>query len=414
MNWNGRYASNLLMIHGPLTWSTDLLPGYRMVPVLLILSTFLSFWFFLRRALQHALSTGQQMLGALGFLLLYLNLMPDLGEGFYWYTGAVTYQLGSILMLVHLGLLFGTRAGWERALVLFLNITLAAVITGMDEIHMLLMVGLHSGRFVWLVRKRSGLVAGLMLLAVVGGGAALMYLAPGNAVRGGMFADTHLFWRSLGMSAIQAVRFVGTWVLSPALLAFSVMYIPVHRHLREQVPAFARMLKLSPRVTAALPFLLVMASTFPAYWGTGLLGQHRTINVAYIFFIPLWFLNLSLWLERPLMRNVQGLVFPPKAAISFFALVLLGLNLTHNGYAANSDLFSGRAANYDLVMSQREAAVRHAANDPEARVKFIRLEHPPRSLPTYEEDGPLRSWMVDCEARFFGAEERQVRMNEER
>ena len=413
MNWNGRYASNLLMIHGPLTWSTDLLPGYRMVPVLLILSTFLSFWFFLRRALQHALSTGQEMLGALAFLLLYLNLMPDLGEGFYWYTGAVTYQLGSILMLVHLGLLFGTHAGWKRALVFLLNVVLAAVITGMDEIHMLLMVALHAGRFVWLVRKRPGLVARLLLLGVVGAGAALMYLAPGNAVRGGMFADTHLFWRSLGMSALQAVRFVGTWVLSPALLAFSVLYIPVHRYMREHVPAFARMLQLSPWVAAALPFLLVMASTFPAYWGTGLLGQHRTINVAYIFFIPLWFLNLSLWLERPLMRNVQGLVLPTKAKISFFALALLGLNLTHNGYAANSDLFSGRAANYDRVMSQREAAVRNAANDPESRVTFIRLEHPPHSLPNYEEDGPLRSWMVDCEARFFGAEERQVSMNAE-
>ena len=231
MNWNGRYASNLLMIHGPLTWSSDLLPGYRMVPVLLILSTFLSFWFFLRRAMEHALTTGQEMGGALAFLLLYLNLMPDLGEGFYWYTGAVTYQLGSILMLVHLGLLFRReqegRQGWRRALVLLLNIVLAVVITGMDEIHMLLMVALHAGRFVWLVRKRSSHVAGLLLLGVVGAGAALMYLAPGNAVRGGMFADTHLFWRSLGMSALQAVRFVGTWVLSPALLAFSVLYIPV-------------------------------------------------------------------------------------------------------------------------------------------------------------------------------------------
>ncbi len=414
MNWNGRYASNLLMIHGPLTWSTDLLPGYRMVPVLLILSTFLSFWFFLRRALQHALTTGQEMLGALAFLLLYLNLMPDLGEGFYWYTGAVTYQLGSILMLVHLGLLFGTHSGWKRALVLLLNVVLATVITGMDEIHMLLMLGLHAGRFVWLVRKRSGQVEGLLLLAVVGAGAALMYLAPGNAVRGGMFADTHLFWRSLGMSALQAVRFVGTWVLSPALLAFSALYIPVHRYMREHVPAFARMLQLSPWFAAALPFLLVMASTFPAYWGTGLLGQHRTINVAYIFFIPLWFLNLSLWMGRPLMRNIQRLILPPKATIAFLAIALLSLNLTHNGYAANSDLFSGRAANYDRVMSQREAAVRNAAIDPEARVSFIRLEHPPRTLPNYEEDGPLRSWMVDCEARFYGAQERQIRMDAER
>ncbi len=411
MYWNGRYASNLLMIHGPLSWSSDFLPGYRAVPVLLIVLTFLSIWFILRRATQHALSTGRELLGALGFWALYLNLMPDLGEGFYWYTGAVTYQLGSILMLLHLGLLCGcSRKGWQGALNLLVNIVLAVAIVGMDEIHMLLMVCLHAVRFIGLLRRRSGIGAGLVLLAAVAGGAALMYFAPGNAVRGGMFADTHLFWRSLGMSALQAVRFIGTWVLSPALLAFSVLYIPVHRYLREHVPAMKNVLRLSPWIIALLPFFLVMASTFPAYWGTGLLGQHRTINVACLFFIPLWFLNLSLWLERRPLRKLADMKLPPRAIGIAMVLALLGLNLTGNGYAANSDLFSGRAMNYDRVMLKRETEVRAAAQDPSTRVTFIRLPDPPRTLPSYEELGPLRRWMVDCEARFFGAEERQVGM----
>ena len=65
MYWNGRYASNLLMIHGPLSWSSDFLPGYRAVPVLLIALTFLSIWFILRRVTRHALSTGRELLGTL-------------------------------------------------------------------------------------------------------------------------------------------------------------------------------------------------------------------------------------------------------------------------------------------------------------------------------------------------------------
>lgn len=411
--WNGRYASNLLMIHGPLSWSDDFLPGYRAVPIVLLALTFLSIWFFLRRITQQALSTGQEMLGALVFLLLYLNLMPDLGEGFYWYTGAVTYQLGSILLVVHLGLLANKpRNGWMFALILLLNIVLAVVIVGMDEVHMLLMVCLHVARTARSLRKRKAVPSSLLLLAIVAGGAALMYFAPGNAVRGGMFADTHLFWRSLGMSALQAVRFVGMWVLSPALLAFSVLYIAVHRQLRDHVSAFVRLPQLSRWITAALPFMLVMASTFPAYWSTGQLGQHRTINVAYLFFIPLWFLNLSLWLERPMLKPISRLLLPPKAMLAFLALALLGLNLTHNGYAANSDLLSGRAANYDRVLSQRETAVRAVATDPEAHVTFVRLENPPESLTNYEKLRPLRSWMMDCEARFFGAEERQVQAGE--
>ena len=69
----------------------------------------------------------------------------------------------------------------------------------------------------------SRIGANATLLAVVMAGASLMYLAPGNAVRGAMFADTHQFFRSLTMSALQAVRFIGLWVLSPALLALSVL-----------------------------------------------------------------------------------------------------------------------------------------------------------------------------------------------
>ena len=113
-----------------------------------------------------------------------------------------------------------------------------------------------------------------------------------------------------------------------------------------------------------------------------------------------------------MLKPISRLLLPPKAMLAFLALALLGLNLTHNGYAANSDLLSGRAANYDRVLSQRETAVRAVATDPEAHVTFVRLENPPESLTNYEKLRPLRSWMMDCEARFFGAEERQVQAGE--
>lgn len=414
MYWNGRYASNLLMFRNPLAWSPDFLPGYRAVPIALLLLTLLGCWFLLRRITRGALRTGHELLGALLFLLLYLHLMPDLGEGFYWYTGAVTYQLGSILLLFHLGLLFTTPT---RALLRFgkllANALLAAVITGMDEVHMLLMLALHAGLLAWRLRQgRGGRWEAALLLAITSAGALLMYLAPGNAVRGAMFAETCRLFPSLGMSALQAVRFIGTWMLSPALLAFSLLYVPVHRQLKAQAPAFLRLLRIAPWPVAALPVLLVMACTFPAYWSTGLLGQHRTINVACLFFIPLWFLNLSIWLERPALRHLAALRLPPRALGAALLLAFIGLNATRNGLDVHRDLLGGRAAEYDRALHQREAQVRAAALDPAATVVLTRLERPPFALPSYEEHGLLRSWMVHCEARYFGAEEHQVRMQE--
>jgi len=411
MNWNGRYASNLLMIHGPLTWSSQFLPGYRAVPVILLCLTIAAFWFLLRRLTHGAFTLREYLVAALAFTVLYLNLMPDLGEGYYWYTGAVTYQLGSILLLVHLALLFGRPSkGWSAASVLLLNILLAVTIVGMDEIHMLIMLGLHLGIAVWRLRKRSWYGAWpLMTLAVISG-AALMYLAPGNSVRGAMFAGTHRLLPSLGMSALQTLRFIGSWMVSPALLAMSALYIPMHRHLIGRMPFLDR---ISPWITAALPVLLVMACSFPAYWSTGILGQHRTENVGCIFFIPLWFINVALWLERRPLRKLVNLPATPGMIAMAAALTLLALNFTRNGLAAAIDLHYGSASNYDRVMLKREAEVRAAAADPSVYVIFTPLTDPPMTLPNYEEHGPLRGWMVDCESRFFGAEERQVAQKEQ-
>ncbi|HRO39399.1 MAG TPA: hypothetical protein PLV70_09975 [Flavobacteriales bacterium] len=412
MTWNGRYASNLLMVHGPLTWWNDPLIGYRLVPVLLLALTFLSAWFLLRRLTREFLSSAEALLAALVFLLLYLNLMPDLGEGFYWYTGAITYQLGNILLLLHLGLLVpGGRKGLHRYAALAVNLLLAVAITGMDEIHMLLMVGLHTVRTVWLALGRKPVIPGLLLLLLTMAGAALMYAAPGNAVRGAMFAGTHRLGYSLGMSALQSVRFMGSWLLSPALLVFGLLYIQVHRQLADRVPGYRKLLRLPPWIAALLPLAVVAATIFPAYWNTGLLGQHRTINVACILFIPLAFLNLAIWLERGAFRNMATWAAPPRASAYGMALAIAALNLTGNGYAVHADLLGGRAAAYDRVMAKREAELRVAASDPSAKVVFIHQSNPPRTLPSYEGKYRLRDWMMHCQARYFGAEEDQVELD---
>ena len=110
------------------------------------------------------------------------------------------------------------------------------------------------------------------------------------------------------------------------------------------------------------------------------------------------------------LRKLADLQLPPKAIGIAMLLVLLSLNLTRNGYAANSDLLTGRVAEYDRVMLKREAEVRAAEKDSSVRVNFTRLVDPPRTLPSYEVLGPLHGWMMDCEARFFEADPDQLGM----
>jgi hypothetical protein len=409
--WNGRYASNLLMVHGPLSWSADFLPGYRAVPLILLCLTFLGLWFLLRRIAGPALGIRKQWMAALLILLLYLNLMPDLGEGFYWYTGASTYQLGSILLLFHMGLLWGKPyTGPAGAVVGLLNLLLAFATTGMDEIHMLLMLGLHLVHLGWCIRSGKGVASACLLLTVVGAGAVLMASAPGNAVRAGLFAGTHRLGWSLGMSGLQALRFVGQWAISPAFLATGLLYVPLHRHLRDTIPTYARALRLPAWAVLPLPFLLVMATTFPAYWSTGLLGQHRTVNVACLLCLPVFFLALGIAVERGPLRRWAGMSWNSRHMQAALVLLLLAFHLTGNGLAVQADLWNGRAAEYHRVLQGREETMRAAANDPRSRLLLEPLARPPRSLTSYEEHGPLRDWMLHCEARYFGVAESQVEM----
>lgn len=408
--WNGRFTSNLFMINGPLTWFPDMLTGYRLMPIALLLGTFGAIWFLLRRATRHALPTGHELLGAAFILTVYLNLMPDLGEGFYWYTGAITYQLGSILFLVHLALLCPGAQGTKEYPRLAVNLLLAFAIVGMDEVHMLLMAGFHVARGLWLLAVRRPIGSAVAFVPVVLTAGLLMFLAPGNAVRGGMFADTHRFWFSLGMSALQGLRFMAIWLLSPAFLVSALLYMALHRQLRKTIPRLQALLQVPAWIFAALPFLFIMAVTFPAYWSTGLLGQHRTINVACLLFIPSALLGLAVAMERGPLKRMAGINLSTGQSAIMLALALVTFNLTRNDFAVHADLLDGRLAEYDRVMLDREQAIRRGAADPEMRVTLVRLSRPPRTIATYEERGPLREWMMHCQARFLGAGENQVSM----
>ena len=99
--WNGRYFSNILVLRGPMVLGLERgLVLYRLLPVALMLLTWASVYALIRAITTHAIDRWRAMLGGLLFLVVFLNLMPDLSEGIYWYTGSITYQLANALLLL--------------------------------------------------------------------------------------------------------------------------------------------------------------------------------------------------------------------------------------------------------------------------------------------------------------------------
>lgn len=406
-HWNGRYASNFLVLFGPLRSGFDGLPLYRMIPGLLLALTLAGAYTFIR-TIGRTLPRTDALMLALVQIALFTHLMPDLPEGFYWYTGSVSYQLPNALSLFAAALIVrGSRDGKRWAYLA--AAPLLFLITGCCEVSMVLAVIAVLLLYSATAMRGQGPSNGLpwLLLAVLLG-ALLMILAPGNEGRGALFPVRHQFFHSLGMSALQSVRFSITWAACPALLLASALWLLHRQRLAAHIPGLADGFGLRPWMTIAALAGVTFLCAFPAYWSTGILGQHRTINTACFVFIPLWFLNLSVLAAR--IPRARLSVHPrdlPRITIAFAVLALIDLGLSGNGGKAMRDMFSGRAERSDAQLWQRYDLLRAAAATPEGIAEIPLIKDPPSSIYVLDLRGP--DFLVNRDyAAWFGLKEVRI------
>ena len=331
--------------------------------------------------------------------------MPDMPEGFYWYTGSVTYQLPCALTLIAVTLLM--RAARERSWwAAVLAIPLLFVIVGCNEVIMLLLViasGVAIARWVASPGRTSTFL--IIAVPVVVLGACLVIFAPGNEVRSAFYPERHVLPRSVGMSLLQTARFSFEWMTCPGLLLLSVIWWMSHRHLAQRFPLIGYGFGLDPWKSVPALFAVVFLCVFPAYWSTGILGQHRTANVACFFFLPLWFVNLSVFAAR-FGGTVLRLHDTDRRHVTAALLLLIALDLGFTGNSGNAikDLVTGRAERSDEQLWRRYDLLREAAKSPQRIATIPFIEDPPKSL--YVLDLRDRRFLVNQDyARWFGLNE---------
>jgi hypothetical protein len=404
-HWNGRYASNFLVLFGPLREGFGAIDLYRMVPALLLVLTCIGAYAFLRVFLGPELTSVQAALGALAWTALYTHLMPDMPEGFYWYTGSVTYQLPSALTLIVAALLMRAmrhHSRWPAVLA----IPLLFFVTGCNEVIMCLLVvasGVVLARWVAWPGRTSVIV--ILAVPVIILGACLVIFAPGNEGRSTFFPDRHQFLHSLSMSALQTARFSLEWATCPALMLLSMVWWMNHRHLAQRFPLIGYGFGLEPWKSIPVLFAVVFLCVFPAYWSTGILGQHRTANVACFFFLPLWFVNISVFAAR-----FGGTVLRlhdtdrRRATTALLLLVALDFTFTGNSGDAINDLTTGRAERADEQLWERYDLLREAAHRPDRIATIPFIADRPRSI--YVIDLRDRRFLVNQDyAAWFGLKE---------
>lgn len=402
-SWNGHYASNLLQFQNPLAWGGIL--WYHLAPVVFILATLGVIYALLDATLARVTRPIVRLNLSLGFLLFYLYHLPTLAEGIYWYTGAAGYQAGGIVAMAYLAglarfldgrfLLGRTFHAAGLAFLLFFAI-------GFNEPVMILLLA-FQGYALYKVLRRPNAHRMLfaLLLATAAVGAAAFVLAPGNAVRARSFHEGGDVARSVAFTLVQTVRFFFAWVSSAPLLVGSLLVFPVIRRLVEGGGPVARAVVL-PRAEAGLLLGAVfVACTFPNYWVTGVLGQHRTMNMAYFFFIPVWLLNLASWAPHlPAART--RLPDAPRWKVLGVLLVVASMATTANGYDAAYDLVRGTARAFDKQMEARYAAIDQAREAGKTQVTVEPLTARPATLYVLDLTEEGSHWINQAWTAYFG------------
>ncbi len=353
--WAGRYFSNVLLSLNPITFGN--FTAYKIVPIFIIFLTFASILALIDAFCQKNLNFGLKLIGAGIITVLFLNNMPDTLDGIYWIPGSVSYQLANILTLFLMVWLMKGLADPKRPKALFIvgSYLLIIAIVGSSETSMLFLLFIigsmtitnfclkSRNRWIWL-----GLFGLTMLCS------AIVIASPGNEIRSSVFAGRHRLFYSLGMAIVQEGRFLAIWLSNPAFILTTIFSFPWLEKMVEKNELLKHHFYLHPLLSTALLILLLFGGFFPPYWATGMLGQYRSVNVAYFFFLIGWFTALALWISY-FKRNYREIEvrLPKYVYLVGLPMLIISLFATNNSRAVIIDLIGGKASKYNQEMQQR-------------------------------------------------------------
>jgi hypothetical protein len=403
--WNGRYASNALLLANPMVWGSFTM--YRLSALVLILLTPLCFYFFLSAIFRQLFSTSQKLLGALAFSVLYFGIMPDISEGLYWFTGAMTYVLANLLTIVYISLValyLQKRFIVNQFIHALKCIVLLFIVIGFNEVNTLVLIIGHLVVLLALRKEKQLLTTILILTLLTIAFSLIMILAPGNAQRGSFFTGNYHIVHSLYMTGLQIIRFFLKWISFPPLLLASLLFIPIGQKLYDTSSLFQKLAGLKLWQVFFLLCLIIFLCVFPAYWGTGILGQHRTLNTACFFFILLWLVFVFI-LSKRFNITQHVLAMPDKMKYWVTIIFITCLLISGNSGRALFEFGTGQITGFNNELNERYTKLETAKQQGIKSVTLPTLKNRPTSLFVLDIQSGCDHWMNKSYALYFKVEQ---------
>ena len=275
-NWQGLYTSAFILSLQPSIFGEKY---YCIGSILLLIISFLCV-FYLIKTIFKILKLDKHYLFLSIFVFVFLfQQLPDIKEGLYWFNGAWNYTPFFFLSLVNIGLCLKYLFINQRNKYLILSCLLSFVISGGNHVTSFMNILLLIVISIYALCKKKGLICLSFIVAVLG--FALMYIAPGTAVRQANYSNPSIFntikqtfIRSFGFTSQYTTRNCVFYIL--AIVLFSILV-----YQKDYFKDYY--FRYSPIFYLFIAWIILCGMLAVPYYAMGFFGQGRVRDVVWLF-----------------------------------------------------------------------------------------------------------------------------------
>jgi hypothetical protein len=411
--WSGRYFATFIFSLNPLVfgWYT----GYKLLPIFLLALFYYGIYYLIKNILNNETSAVRQHLISLIIFLVFLNNIPSPSECIYWMSASLTYFLPSALMLILSGLIIkSTYSEEHKSKNIVLIVLLSIIITGSNEVHMILLFIASSLLCVYsLITKKKIKKVHLIFWITVLLATLIVICAPGNYSRMSLFKGNADIIFSFKLSILAFIKISVKLIQDPAFIIVTMVMIACLPGLRKN-KRFLDIIKLSPFYTFPISIIIIFCFYFVVTYSTGLNPALRIHNTVMLIFIFLWFFNIAILHNYLLSKNKIMLIEVPPTLINLIAVGAFILTITQfskvpgKEIVCEGDIFR---AGYDLIfnapaynqeMNERNKLIEHAIKEGRRYIEVPPIKTKPLSIFFIDITKETDNWINYSASEYFG------------
>ncbi|MDO3693775.1 DUF6056 family protein [Wenyingzhuangia sp. chi5] len=349
--WSGRYISTAILSLNIVNENN--LIWYKLFPILLLMFLLIGIYFLVKNFFKIRSFVVNVEISILIFLL-YLTQMPIISEGLYWWSGAITYQVANILTLFLLRSLVVLIRN-KSVCNVFLGSLVGFIVAACNETSMILLNVLFVSVLIvrtYLNKKIDYQILVVFLAILIS--SAIVFVAPGNSVRGSFFPNQHRFLFSSVLASLDGFRYVLRWSGLTFLISI-ILYLKISKSvglefLREK-------LSFSSSISLMIVVAVLFSGFFIGFWTMGKPIPARSVNSVYLFYM----VGFIYIVFKYLVDIKFNLIFSLKHTSLLLMMIVFSIMFDKkNMINVIDDLGRGTAYNYNIEVKERVLKTKHS------------------------------------------------------